>query len=1439
MAVPLKPTNLLVQEGAEWLALTWVDPNAGAYPPRLYWKLSSASTWLTADLSPGDLYYRLEGLSVAEYDVGVTYFDPASPPDESNMVSDVGTPVSADSLLIEDHFYEPTTTLLENHTPITGGSWTQAGVVWGHAAATLQCQRQEKAPPGSKNYYYVPHLTTSNTEVYYYHSEDLLDAAVDIYVNMLINDRSGSTFSHFCGVVFRAGNVGVKSGYELRYQHRSSLTPYGIGVIRWDSGTPTVLFDGALAPADGTLEKYKLNVTDDVLTLYHWEDPGGGFDWVQKWQGTDSTHTSGRILVATGGLSGKNINDYIRIHAVPQPPGKPTITIADQAPDSIDYTSSAFAQGVPNSPHYASQWQVTLVADTGFATPVIDVTATNASNFEAFHAGGLNLFLNQYIGRVRHQDYLGRWSAWSDASAASSLETSGQYYTAFAERPLGIDIREDLLADWSELDISDGESTWFLEYRPDATCQVTMDRVIIPDTGDVNTVDPILWEGFPSVAQQIVFGRFIFDTVQANQEPCTSGVADPSGLICREEYGLVDLWYGDDGLTGWRVARGEISPDADDPGLEGWALKTTDGDGAFGGNDVLQYAVPVTDTCINEIFPLIVWDGAGDLSDDYWYQIAWRWQSANPDAFYYWIGEVRLAVGIQSGDDEYFTACMGHLCNLYQTYGWAWIRYKPTVGYGSSCGAQPARISTPFGKEWQHNKLQAKTGEQHRKFAWLSHTGHDSAENRDATADVFSTPRSGKVGLEYWHSCPYDADGCVLPKHQVQYDEAIVCTENHVTVLDLPLGWKFQIGGTGPHVTTNSAFWPQAIYGDATDNQIIDFGAFAFPADTIYLTYPGSDEPDIVWDVPTGIWGGDVYRIKPSVVGAAGVAARLTGTFEGTDGSGYLAYVEATGGLILDKWTAAGGLVNLDAVAFDVLPGVYYNVVLEAVGSTIRAKAWAGGAGLQGDPENNDPGTWMISVTDTDYASGAPGLVALTEQPVDFDVFAVGLGGDPYPTGRYPGLCTWLNPVEGIIVTESPLVLEWTPPPITADVIGMELGYDLEFQQNGQASWTPLASDLRATTYSWNLTGLPAGHYCVRVRVGGCEVGPWAQVCFQWQTGLRLYRVPDGYFFGDWYTGEPDTGQWIRLFQASHQDDTSPVPGCLITRELMPAGVNGECLFQKLYVTVTTTTTGILTVTPILDGDYLLEEQRVVALAAEPGELRSTQRYEVDLTRGFGDPERWRYGYRGSYFQVEICATDYSGQGRIEIDGVAVRLTVVRETHPWARPFVGELEVDVDRENNGFFFFGTTTDDDTIGAIYAAEEGTTDFGDRLRFLVEPNKHAPLGPSEEAWFRTLYLSFTRSNVNDIVLEVVPILDDTELATTTVTLPGVIQPITDIHEVPLSIAYMSGETEIGRYGARGVWFSFRITNTSQRSAGELAFNGAAVEVIPARETEPGVT
>jgi hypothetical protein len=99
-------------------------------------------------------------------------------------------------------------------------------------------------------------------------------------------------------------------------------------------------------------------------------------------------------------------------------PNTPTITAGTPSTTSVTLTSSAFSDPDVGDTHAASQWQVTALADTGYATPVVS-TGDDATNLTAYTATGL-LPATPYRARVRHRDSAGNYSAYSTSDTFST-----------------------------------------------------------------------------------------------------------------------------------------------------------------------------------------------------------------------------------------------------------------------------------------------------------------------------------------------------------------------------------------------------------------------------------------------------------------------------------------------------------------------------------------------------------------------------------------------------------------------------------------------------------------------------------------------------------------------------------------------------------------------------------------------------------------------------------------------------------------------------------------------------------------------------------------------------------------------------------------------------------------------------------------------------------
>ena len=518
-------------------------------------------------------------------------------------------------------------------------------------------------------------------------------------------------------------------------------------------------------------------------------------------------------------------------------PDQPTIALNSTAPDRASYDSSTFSSSDGDRVHDASRWQLTLAADTGFATPLEDVTVT-FGELEYFNFAGLNLWVNQYIARVRHRDDKGGWSPWSAATSATGLVTDGQFYTAFAERPIGIDLADDIPADWDEM-VDLDQSTWPLEFRADATCEVVSHRS--SEDGDADTADPIFWQGFPQVGEQIVWTRLMFTEQGGGGYPCGSGVQSPTGLICRTNYGLLqtadfenDLFDG----TGARATVGE----GGEPGIRFAAAPGANWKGNPPGIDTEAYK-PVGN---------LEWLTAGNRVVGEFTQVRARtmltdegWEAILEDQSYAFLAAwPELAInGVRGRTVRYCTVFL----NWFRNQLLGLVTLTGTVQeWGVSRG------------RWYY----LKTGYNDAGGGWYSY----SASNREGRGTIIRglSADAGAVVISAERCETYDPGWQV-----VDFYEWTICSANVVAFTGLPDGWYVRV------VSDSHGAVGQVDGG--TDPVYYDFLNHAWPADRLLLYNPSRELVES-WDVPTGIWGGDTYNINAGGLGVGpigGAGVRL------------------------------------------------------------------------------------------------------------------------------------------------------------------------------------------------------------------------------------------------------------------------------------------------------------------------------------------------------------------------------------------------------------------------------------------------------------------------------------------------------------------------------------------------------------------------------------
>lgn len=302
-----------------------------------------------------------------------------------------------------------------------------------------------------------------------------------------------------------------------------------------------------------------------------------------------------------------------------------------------------------------------------------------------------------------------------------------------------------------------------------------------------------------------------------------------------------------------------------------------------------------------------------------------------------------------------------------------------------------------------------------------------------------------------------------------------------------------------------------------------------------------------------------------------------------------------------------------------------------------------------------------------------------------------------------------------------------------------------------------------------------------------------------------------GFMFGD---------DSLHLFGYPHTENGLPVIAPIRPREIAPAGFMGEVILKNLYLSITTSTHAVIDVTPIIDGRRL-ETQQITVTVPEVGKKVSVVR-EVPLSEAFvaNGIEYARVNPRGTWFTFEALAQDTFG-GQLSINGAKLDWDPVRESRPgvvYSAEVVGSPAVIPPPR----LFLGDS------GVLQYM--GGDDDGTPYDALVRPAEVGFKDADVESWFRTLYVVLMRQNTEEVTATITPLLDGEALEQDVRTLDPVSGVVIEVLEVPLSIPLIADTVEVGRYGARGRWF----TAEAQAPSKDVSFLGMYVDFDPVRES-----
>jgi len=307
----------------------------------------------------------------------------------------------------------------------------------------------------------------------------------------------------------------------------------------------------------------------------------------------------------------------------------------------------------------------------------------------------------------------------------------------------------------------------------------------------------------------------------------------------------------------------------------------------------------------------------------------------------------------------------------------------------------------------------------------------------------------------------------------------------------------------------------------------------------------------------------------------------------------------------------------------------------------------------------------------------------------------------------------------------------------------------------------------------------------------------------------------------------------LELYQDIHTDPgDEPITSVALTREIAPFGVGGEALFTNVYFTLTAWTTGTVVITPVVNGEEKVAARRTVSFESD-GSTEFTKRYEIALYELIEDDEIQvgRHGLRGTFFQLKVELEDTLGAGRVSLGGFELETEpVVNISQDQVYSPQPSVPTTVPIAGRSLFFGSSGTDE-----LRVYREINMDVDEDVPLLARSRQAAPLGPGGEAIFTRLHMPIYRDNADMVLVSIVPIVNGERYPELTLELDGVETPIREVRHLDLYEPIMDGLTEVGRQAIRGTWWGVEIKVEDGVMVGGLRFGGIELEFEPVTESE----
>lgn len=141
-------------------------------------------------------------------------------------------------------------------------------------------------------------------------------------------------------------------------------------------------------------------------------------------------------------------------------------------------------------------------------------------------------------------------------------------------------------------------------------------------------------------------------------------------------------------------------------------------------------------------------------------------------------------------------------------------------------------------------------------------------------------------------------------------------------------------------------------------------------------------------------------------------------------------------------------------------------------------------------------------------------------------------------------------------------------------------------------------------------------------------------------------------------------GGGIYALSQGYRDGDSPVEMVAQGNPVAPGGADNDCVFNRIFLTLTSSMQVTLTVVPVVDGVEISDAAFTVELTALPTAERTSHVFERSLYQWHrvNGVQKYKKGLRGTWFDLRISSSGGIGSGDLIFDEVVLDYDVESPT---------------------------------------------------------------------------------------------------------------------------------------------------------------------------------